>query len=89
MNQDRESRSRADDSAPSGPPGSPEGKRESARAENDAWGITGTLLAGPIAWGAIGWFADRLLDTDVFLPLGLMVGMGAALYLIWVRYGRS
>jgi F0F1-type ATP synthase assembly protein I len=89
MSQDGESRSRADDSAPQKPDGSLQGKRESARAENDAWGITATLLAGPIAWGGIGWLADRLLDTDVFLPLGLMVGMGAALYLIWVRYGRS
>lgn len=89
MSQDGDSRSRADDSVPQPPSGVPQGKRESARAENDAWGITATLLGGPIAWGGIGWLVDRALGTEVFLPLGLMLGMGAALYLIWVRYGRS
>jgi F0F1-type ATP synthase assembly protein I len=69
--------------------GSPRGKRDEARAETTAWNITGYLLAGPIAWGGIGWLVDRWLGTDVFGPLGLMLGLGLSLYLIWVRYGRA
>jgi len=66
-----------------------EGKREQARAEGDAWNITGYLLGGPIAWGGIGWLLDRWLDTEVFLPVGLVLGLVLALYIVWVRYGRS
>jgi ATP synthase protein I len=63
--------------------------REYARSENAAWNITGYLLGGPIAWGGIGWLIDRQLGTEVFVPIGLVLGMGLAIYIIWVRYGRS
>jgi len=66
-----------------------EGKREQARSESDAWNITGYLLGGPIAWGGIGWLLDRWLGTEVFLPVGLVMGLGLGLYIVWVRYGRS
>jgi F0F1-type ATP synthase assembly protein I len=68
---------------------SAESKQELAKSEHAAWNITSTLLAGPIAWGGIGWLIDQGLDTEVFLPVGLMLGMGLALYVIWVRYGRA
>jgi hypothetical protein len=27
--------------------------------------------------------------TGYFLPIGLLLGMGAALYLVWLRFGRE
>jgi hypothetical protein len=32
---------------------------------------------------------DRWLGTDIFLLIGVIVGMGASLYLVWLRYGRQ
>ena len=35
-------------------------------------------------WG--GYFADRFFNTTVLLPVGLLIGMTAALYLVWLRF---
>lgn len=63
--------------------------RFSASADGQAWAIISYLLGGPIVWGAVGWALDEWLGTEVFLPVGLLLGMGAALYLVWVRYGKA
>jgi ATP synthase protein I len=57
------------------------------RGSSTAWSIIGTLFAGMIAWGAIGWVIDRLTGARLFLPFGILVGLGGALYLIVRRYG--
>ena len=55
-----------------------------------AWSITGTLLAGMAVWGGLGYLVDRWLDTGkVFLAIGLLLGIGAGIYLVYVRYGRD
>ena len=64
-------------------------KREYMRADGDAWAVISYLLGGPIVWGAAGWALDAWLGTAFFLPAGLLLGMGAALYLVWVRYGKA
>jgi ATP synthase protein I len=54
------------------------------------WAATGTLLAGILTWGGIGWLIDRLIGTeDVFLAIGLLVGAGGGIYLVYIRYGRD
>lgn len=56
----------------------------------DAWAITSTLIAGPVAWGGIGFLLDRWLDFRwLFLPIGMVVGMSAGIYLVYIRYGRD
>ncbi|WP_316667635.1 hypothetical protein [uncultured Propionibacterium sp.] len=45
------------------------------------------LLAGVIFYGALGWLADHLLHTGAFLPVGLVLGAAAAVYLIIKRFG--
>jgi ATP synthase protein I len=47
------------------------------------------MLSGLLIWGGIGYGLDRWLDTGFFLLGGLVFGMGAALYLIWLRFGRN
>jgi hypothetical protein len=43
----------------------------------------GTLLAGTAFWGLVGFGLDRLFGFGVvFLPIGIVVGMAAALYLV-------
>ena len=57
--------------------------------EGAAWSILGYLLSGPLFWGGVGMGLDRWLGTDIFLLIGVIVGMGASLYLVWLRYGRQ
>jgi ATP synthase protein I len=55
-----------------------------------AWSITGTLLAGILVWGGIGFLLDRWLDIRwLFLPIGMVIGVGASIYVVYVRYGRD
>ena len=59
------------------------------REENALWSIFGYLLSGLLFWGGVGWGLDRWLGTSYLLLLGLLVGMGASLYLVWLRFGRE
>jgi hypothetical protein len=54
-----------------------------------AWNIIGLLLAGMIAWGGIGWLVDRATGARLFLPFGILIGLGGALYLVIKRYGSE
>jgi F0F1-type ATP synthase assembly protein I len=55
-----------------------------------AWSIIGTLVAGVLVWGGVGYLVDRWLGTDsVFLAIGLVVGAAASMYLVIVRYGKN
>ncbi len=38
-------------------------------------------------WGGAGWLLDRWLDTRVFVPVGILLGMAVAIYLVVVKYG--
>jgi F0F1-type ATP synthase assembly protein I len=52
--------------------------------------VIGTLLAGIVVWGGVGWLLDLWLGFDrLFLPVGMVIGVGAAIYLIYIRYGRD
>lgn len=55
----------------------------------DAYTIIGYLLAGLIVWGGAGLLLDRLLGTHFLVLIGLLVGGAAALYIIYVRYGKQ
>jgi hypothetical protein len=46
----------------------------------------GTLVSGLAFWGMVGYAVDRLTGVGtVFLPIGLAVGLAAAIYLIIYR----
>jgi F0F1-type ATP synthase assembly protein I len=51
------------------------------------WSILGTLVAGVLAWGGIGWLLDRWLGTRFLVAVGVLVGAAGAFYLIIKRYG--
>jgi ATP synthase protein I len=59
------------------------------REENALWSIFGYLVSGRLFWGGVGWAADHFLHTKYFTLIGLLVGMGGALYLVWLRFGRE
>ena len=55
-----------------------------------AWAVTGTLLAGILVWGGIGYVADRLLGLRwLFLPIGMVLGVAGGIYLVVKRYGTQ
>src|SRR3954471_9172360 len=51
------------------------------------WSVIGTMLSGMAVWGGAGWLLDRWLDTKVFVPVGILLGMAVAIYLVVVKYG--
>lgn len=45
------------------------------------------MISGMAVWGGVGWLLDRWLDTRVFAPVGIVLGVAVAIYLVVVRYG--
>ena len=66
----------------SGPPQEPRW-----RGADVVWSIIGTMIAGVLAWGGIGWLLDRWLGTRYLVAVGIIVGMVGAFYLIIKRHG--
>lgn len=55
---------------------------------NAAWAITGTLLSGIVVWGGVGFLLGRWLGAPFLGLIGILVGVFAALYLVYVKYGK-
>ena len=68
-------------------PGGP--KEPSGRGADVVWSVIGTLIAGVLAWGGIGWLLDRWLGTEFLVAVGILVGAAGAFYLIIRRYGSG
>ena len=64
-------------------------REPSGRGAEMVWSIIGTLVAGVLAWGGIGWLLDRWLGTRYMVAVGILLGMAGAFYLIIKRYGSS
>ncbi len=63
--------------------GSQDGKRA------DPWTALAYMITGPLFYGLGGWGLDAWLGTTLFLPLGLIGGGAASVYLVYVRYVKS
>nr|WP_300151967.1 AtpZ/AtpI family protein [Propionicimonas sp.] len=51
--------------------------------------VLSILISGLVFYGGIGWLLDNWLHTSWWLPVGIVVGMAAGVYLVIARYGRS
>ena len=51
------------------------------------WAVTGTLISGMVVWGGAGWLLDQWLHIRVLAPVGIILGMALAIYLVVKRYG--
>jgi F0F1-type ATP synthase assembly protein I len=47
------------------------------------------MISGMAVWGGAGWLLDRWLDTRVFAPVGILLGISIAIYVVVVRYGGA
>ncbi len=63
--------------------------QDSRDGADKVWAITGTLLAGPAVWGLVGFGVDRLFNTGLFLPLGVVFGAVCSFYIVYVRFGHD
>ncbi len=59
------------------------------KGEADAYGALGLVISGVLVWGGVGYLLSQRFDNQVFVLVGLLLGMGAGLYLVWFRYGRQ
>lgn len=60
------------------------------RGEDVAWSALGSLLAGPIVWGGVGFLLDGWLGTGRALTaVGVVVGALTSFYIVYLRFGRD
>jgi ATP synthase protein I len=54
------------------------------------WAITTELIGAMVTLGGIGWLLDLLVGTDrIFTAIGVVLGAGLGVYIVWLRYGRG
>lgn len=53
------------------------------------WASLGTLLAGMLVWGGAGWLIDWGLGITAFFPIGVLLGLAASVYLVYLRSGPT
>ena len=60
---------------------------QGALASAGPWHAGALLPAGVLLYGGAGWLLDRWLGWEWLTPVGVVVGLAAALTSIWFRYG--
>jgi ATP synthase protein I len=65
------------------------GGSQRSGGEQEGWAIFSYLIAGMAVYGCIGWLVGRWTHVAVLFPVGMLAGLGLALLLIILRYGRS
>ncbi len=76
-----------DDPTPGSARPSPDTRARSGSGAETGYAVIGTLISGMAVWGGAGWLLDQWLDTRVFFPVGIILGMAAAIYLVVLRFG--
>ncbi len=98
MDADRQPRPGEETAAVPGTGGSPAGGNAPVKPDPwgaatqpsaDPWAAFGTVAGGIFVWGGAGWLLTRWLGSPLFTLAGLLLGLGAAFYLVWVRYGKA
>ena len=60
------------------------------QGESVAWSALGSLLAGPLVWGGVGYLLDHWLGTGrVLTAIGVVVGSLTSFYIVYLRFGRD
>jgi hypothetical protein len=53
-----------------------------------AWSVPSYLLSGMLFWGGIGWLLSRWTGVYAFIPIGFVLGVVLAGYLVYLKHGR-
>ena len=54
--------------------------------DGDPWAAFGYVVAGVAFYGLLGWGLSVWLHADYWIPIGILVGLGLGLYLVFTRY---
>jgi ATP synthase protein I len=61
---------------------------EGSEGSNIAWAAFGYLVAGVLVYGLLGWGLSVWLHATWLIPVGILVGAGLGLYLVFAKVGR-
>jgi ATP synthase protein I len=71
------------------PPWRKQRVKPASKAESPGWRIFSYMLSGMAVYGGIGWLIGRWAGYQaVLFPVGMVIGLGLAIVLIVIRYGR-
>ncbi len=76
-----------DDPTRGGPRPRPARAAPQGSGAETGYAVIGTMISGMAVWGGAGWLLDRWLDTRVFLPVGIILGVSVAIDLVVKRFG--
>ena len=52
----------------------------------DPWAAFGYLVAGVLFYGFLGWLLSVWLHAEYWIPIGILVGAGFGMYMVFARY---
>jgi ATP synthase protein I len=53
------------------------------------WTILSYMIGGMALYGALGWLIGRWTGIALLFPFGMLLGLGLAIVMVMLRYGRS
>jgi ATP synthase protein I len=53
------------------------------------WAVFSYMIAGMVAYGAIGWLIGRAVHVSLLFPIGMLVGLAISVGYVIYRYGRQ
>jgi ATP synthase protein I len=73
---------------PDGPNGRPGPNGRAGPNEGTGWTVMSYLIGGMALYGGIGWLIGRWTGIAALFPVGMLFGLGLALTLVVLRFGR-
>jgi len=64
----------------------PQKPNPGSEGDADPWAAFGYLVAGVLFYGLVGLGLSKWLHADYWIPIGILVGAGFGMYLVFARY---
>jgi ATP synthase protein I len=61
---------------------------DGAGQQNEGWSVFSYLISGMAVYGVIGWLVGHWTHLPFLFPVGMLTGLGLAILLIVLKYGR-
>lgn len=66
-----------------------DGSEASRGPAEDPWRAFAWIVSGVLLYGGAGWLGDHLLGTRFLVPVGIVLGAGLGIYLVFVRFAST
>lgn len=57
------------------------------KPSGDPWQAFSYLVAGVLLYGGLGWLADRWLGTSFLVMVGILLGAGLGVFMVFKTFG--